>query len=296
MGRKKSLFFGSGTALVTPFSEGEIDYKSFGEMIEHQISCGTDAIIILGTTGEASTIYENERCEIISFARQKIASRVPLIVGTGSNATSVAIRYTKSAEALGADGCLVVSPYYNKATPKGLVMHFREIAKSVKIPIILYNVPGRTGISIPIDTYGELALQENIIGIKEASGSIGYTEEAIEKYKDYFDIYTGCDELILPTLALGGKGVISVASNIMPSHTHQLCYEFLKGNIEKARELQLYLNPLIKELFAEVNPIPVKTALYKMGMCKNEFRLPMCKSTRERQITSILKKYNLIAQ
>ena len=294
MGRKKSLFFGSAVALVTPFSDGGVDYVSFGEMIEFQISNGTDAIVILGTTGEASTIYENERCEIISFAKQKIASRVPLIVGTGSNATSVAVRYTKTAEALGADGCLVVSPYYNKATPKGLYMHYCEIAKSVKIPIIMYNVPTRTGVNIPLSVYGDLASLENIVAIKEASGSIGYTEEIIEKYGDYYDVYTGCDELTLPTLALGGKGVISVACNIVPSYMHQLCFEYAQGNVEKSRELQLYINPLIKELFCEVNPIPVKTALYKMGMCKNEFRLPMCKSTRERQISAILKQYNLI--
>ena len=294
MGRKKSLFFGSATALVTPFFDGNVDYIAFGEMIEHQISNGTDAIVILGTTGEASTIYENERSEIITFAKRKISGRVPLIVGTGSNATSVAVRYTKSAEALGADGCLVVSPYYNKATQNGLYMHYKEIAKSVKIPIIMYNVPSRTGVNIPLSVYGDLAKIENIVAIKEASGSIGYTEEIIEKYGDYYDIYTGCDELTLSTLALGGKGVISVVSNIVPSYMHQLCCEYAQGNIEKSRELQLYLSPLIKELFCEINPIPVKTALYKMGMCKNEFRLPMCKSTREKHISTILKQYNLI--
>ncbi|MBQ8145837.1 MAG: 4-hydroxy-tetrahydrodipicolinate synthase [Clostridia bacterium] len=294
MGRKKSLFFGSATALVTPFFDGNVDYIAFGEIIEHQISNGTDAIVILGTTGEASTIYENERSEIITFAKRKIGGRVPLIVGTGSNATSVAVRYTKSAEALGADGCLVVSPYYNKATPKGLVMHYKEIAKSVKIPIIVYNVPSRTGVNIPLSVYGELASQENIVAVKEAGGSMSYTEELIEKYKDFYDIYTGCDELILPTLALGGKGAISVVSNIVPSYVHQLCCEYARGNFDKARELQLYLSPLIKELFCEVNPIPVKTALYKMGMCKNEFRLPMCKSTREKQLSAILRQYSII--
>ena len=294
MGRKKSLFFGSATAIVTPFWDGQIDYLSFGEMIDHQLGCGTDAIVILGTTGEASTIYENERCEIINFAKRKIGARVPLIVGTGSNATSVAIRYSKTAEALGADGCLVVTPYYNKATPKGLCKHYKEIAKSVNIPIIMYNVPSRTGVSIPVEAYKELSAIDNIVGVKEASGSLGYITELIQKYGSCFDFYTGCDELILPTLALGGKGTVSVVSNIMPSHVHQLCYEFASGNIKKARELQLYLIPLIKELFAEVNPIPVKTALYQMGLCKNEFRLPMCGSTREKQIVAVLKQYNLI--
>lgn len=293
MSKKKNLFFGSATAIVTPFYNGQVDYLSFGELIDFQLSNGTDAIVILGTTGEASTIYENERSEIISFAKRKINGRVPLIVGTGSNATSVAIRYTKNAEALGADGCLVVSPYYNKATEKGLINHYKEIAKSVKIPIVMYNVPSRTGVNIPISVYGALKNVQNIVGIKEASGNLGYLTELIEKHGDDFDIYTGCDELILPTLALGGKGVISVVSNIVPSFVHQLCKEYENGNTKKARQIQLHLNPLIQEMFKEVNPIPIKTALYKMGMCKNEFRLPLCRSTREKQIENILKKYNL---
>lgn len=294
MGRKKSLFFGSATAIITPFSDGNVDYISFGELIDFQLSNGTDAIVILGTTGEASTIYENERSEIITFAKRKIGGKVPLIVGTGSNATSVAVRYTKTAEALGADGCLVVSPYYNKATPRGLTEHYKAIAKSVKIPIIMYNVPARTGVSIPIDVYGSLSKIDNVVAIKEASGSIPYITEILEKYSAYFDVYTGCDEMILPTLALGGRGVISVVSNIAPSYTHQLCKEYEEGNTEKAKEIQLFLNPLIKEMFSEVNPIPIKTALSIMGMCKNEFRLPMCKSTREKQISNTLKKYSLI--
>lgn len=294
MGKKRSLFFGSATAIVTPFKDGQVDYIAFGELVCRQLSHGTDAIVILGTTGEASTVYENERSEIIAFAKRKIGGKVPLIVGTGSNATSVAVRYAKNAEALGADGCLVVSPYYNKATPKGLTEHYKEIAKSVKIPIIMYNVPSRTGVNIPLEVYGALSKIHNIVGIKEASGSLGYLTELIQAYGNDFDVYTGCDELILPTLALGGKGVISVVSNLLPSRVHQLCMEFCSGNIQRARELQLYLNPIIKELFCEVNPIPVKTALYKMGLCENEFRLPMCKSTRDKQITALLKKYCLI--
>ena len=294
MGRKKSLFFGCGTAVVTPFSDGVVDYLAFGELIEQQISGGADAIVILGTTGEAPTIYENERSEIIAFAKRKINRRVPLIVGTGSNATSVAVRYTKAAEALGADGCLVVSPYYNKATSKGLVAHYKTIAKSVKIPIIMYNVPSRTGVNIPIDVYGELAKIDNIVAVKEASGSISYLTELIEKYGDFYDVYTGCDELTLPTLSLGGKGVISVVSNLLPYHMHQICAEHQNGNLKKAQELSLYISPLIKELFCEVNPIPVKNALCQMGLCRDEMRLPLCKSTRQKQISALLKKYNLI--
>ena len=295
MSKKKQLFFGSATAIVTPFSRGQIDYLSLGRMIDYQLSQGTDAIVILGTTGEASTIYENERSELISFAKRKIDGRAPLIVGTGSNATSVAIRYSKAAEALGADGCLVVSPYYNKASTKGIIQHYREIAKSVKIPIIIYNVPSRTGVKIPLEAYGTLSKIDNIVGVKEASGDLGYLSELLYRHKEDFDVYTGCDELILPTLALGGKGVISVVSNILPREVKELCAEFNSGNTKKARHLQLYLTPLIKEMFAEVNPIPIKCALYKMGACENEYRLPLCQSTRERKIEKILKLYNLLA-
>ena len=294
MGRKKSLFFGSGTAIITPFQNGNVDFGAFGELIDYQLSNGTDALIVLGTTGEASTIYENERSEIISFAKRRLGGKIPLIVGTGSNATSVAVRYTKSAQDLGADGCLVVTPYYNKATEKGLFEHYKAIAKSVKIPIILYNVPSRTGVNLPMSLYGSLKGIDNIVAIKEASGSLSYIQELISKFGGDFDIYSGCDELILPTLALGGKGVVSVISNIVPSYVHQLCKEFESGSIEKSRYLQLYLSPLIKEMFQEVNPIPIKTALSQMGLCKNEFRLPMCKSTRENKILSILKEYSLI--
>lgn len=293
MNTKKTLFFGSATAIVTPFKEGEIDYDAFDLLIEFQLSQETDAIVILGTTGEAPTIYENERNHFITFAKKKINGRVPLIVGTGSNATSVAVRYTKSACELGADGCLVVSPYYNKTTPKGLTEHFTTIAQSVDAPIILYNVPSRTGVNIPIDVYSELRNVPNIVGIKEASGNLGYLTELIQSHGDAFDIYTGCDELILPTLALGGNGVISVVSNIMPRLVHNLCCEFSKGNVRKAREIQLYLNPLIKELFYEVNPIPVKQALYQMKLCQNEYRLPLCPSSREKQLATLLEKYEL---
>ncbi len=294
MNKKKRLFFGSGTAIVTPFSDGKIDYGAFGKMIEFQLSQSTDAIVILGTTGEAPTIYEDERQKIISFAKKIVGERAPLIVGTGSNATSVAVRYSKSAEELGADGCLVVSPYYNKATLHGIVEHYGTIAESIGIPVIVYNVPSRTGLKIPIEAYSHLSKIENIVAVKEASGDLGYLAELLHNYKTAIDIYTGCDELILPTLALGGQGVISVISNIVPNTIHRLCDDFRKGNIASARALQLYLTPLIKEMFREVNPIPIKRALYEMGMCKNEYRLPLCQSSREQQINDILKQYGLI--
>ena len=294
MSKKERLFFGSGTAIITPFKDGGVDYIALGNLIERQLLNSTDAIIVLGTTGEAPTIYEKERCEIITFAKKVINGSCPLIVGTGSNATSVAIRYTKNAQDLGADGCLVVSPYYNKASAKGLMLHYRAIAECVKIPIIMYNVPSRTGMNIPMEVYEDLKSVDNITGVKEAGGSLSYTTELISKYKDFFHIYTGCDELTLSTLALGGCGVISVVSNLLPSHMHRLCAEFSQGNVLKAQELQLYLSPLIKEMFSEVNPIPVKTALAKMGLCTDELRLPLCQSQRSKEIARVLKDYGLL--
>ena len=294
MFNKKTLFFGSATAIVTPFSGEEIDYDALGKMIDFQLSQETDAIVVLGTTGEAPTIYEREREELIAFSKERIGKRVPLIVGTGSNATSVAVRYTKGAAAQGADGCLVVTPYYNKATERGIIDHYRAISQSVDIPIIIYNVPSRTGVKIPISAYEALAKEENIVAVKEASGDLGYLSELIYRCGKELDVYTGCDELILPTLALGGKGVISVISNIVPSEVHSLCTDFKNDDIEKARAAQLRLMPLIKEMFAEVNPIPIKEALFQMGFCKKQYRLPLCPSARESQIAWVLKGYSLI--
>lgn len=294
MGRKKTVFKGCATALVTPFKNGGIDYYSLGELIDFQINNGTDAIVLLGTTGEASTVTDEERNEIIPFAKERIRSRVPLIVGTGSNSTKTAIKHTRCAESQGADACLVVTPYYNKATANGLTEHFLSIAKSVKIPIILYNVPSRTGMSIPMKTYGELSRVDNIVAVKEACQDIAYISELITRYGDDYDVYSGCDELVLPILSLGGKGVISVASNVIPSYMHQMCAEFMYGSFEKSKEIKNYVLPLIRELFSEINPIPVKAFLSKMKMCENELRLPMSKSTREREITKLLKDYGLI--
>lgn len=294
MHNKKRLFLGSATAIVTPFCNGEVDYYSLEKIIDFQLSEGCDGLVILGTTGEAPTIYENERWQIITFVKRKVGDGVPLIVGTGSNATSVAIRYSKNAQELGADCCLVVSPYYNKATAKGLIEHYEAVADSVDIPIMIYNVPSRTGVKIPQEVYSALSTNPNIIGVKEASGDLGYLTELIYNNKDSLDIYTGCDELILPTLALGGCGVISVVGNIMPRDVLDLCHRFFSGNTRGAREIQMYLSPLIKELFYEVNPIPIKEALYQMGLCQREYRLPLCPSTRESQLLELLQRYNLI--
>ena len=291
---KQTLFTGSATAIVTPFRDGGIDYEAFGELIDFQIENGTDAIVVLGTTGESATISESERYEIIAFAKRRINKRVPLIVGSGTNNTQVSLRYSKSAESQGADGLLIVTPYYNKATERGLIEHFSLIAKSVDVPVILYNVPSRTGVNIPIGVSKALFGVENIVGIKEASGNIATSAEIIHIFHDRYDVYSGCDDLTLPILSLGGKGVISVVSNILPQIMHTLCHEFLNNNHKKSTELQLYLMPLIKEMFSEVNPIPIKTALYLMGKIQNEFRLPLCQSTRTDSIEATLKQYGVL--
>lgn len=291
---KQTLFTGSATAIVTPFRDGGIDYEAFGSLIDFQIENKTDALVVLGTTGESATISESERYEIIAFAKRRINKRVPLIVGSGTNNTQVSLRYSKSAQGQGADGLLIVTPYYNKATERGLIEHYSLIAKSVDVPIILYNVPSRTGVNIPISVYKALSSIENIVGIKEASGNVGYLTELLHACYGNYDVYSGCDDLTLPVLSLGGKGVISVVSNIIPEIMHTLCHEFLNGNHQRATQLQLYLMPLIKEMFKEVNPIPIKTALYLMGKIQNELRLPLCSSTRPDSIESILQQYNLV--
>ncbi len=291
---KQTLFTGSATALITPFRDGGIDYEALGDLIDFQIENKTDAIVILGTTGESATISESERYEIIAFAKRRINSKIPLIVGSGTNNTQVSLRYSKSAQSQGADGLLIVTPYYNKATERGLIEHYSVIAKNVSIPVILYNVPSRTGVNIPISVYKALSSIENIVAIKEASGNIATCEEIINACQSSYSIYSGCDDLTLPILSLGGKGVISVVSNIIPQIMHTLCHEFLSGNHREATRLQLHLMPLIKEMFAEVNPIPIKTALAFLGKIQNEFRLPLCQSTRSTEIEAILKQYGIL--
>lgn len=293
MSNKKLVFEGASTALITPFSDGEIDYPSLGKIIESQINEGISALVLLGTTGEASTISEGERQEIISFAKSVIKKRVPLIVGTGTNNTEVTLRYSRNAYYQGADGLLIVTPYYNKSTPKGLCDHYLSVAKAVDLPIIIYNVPSRTGVNIPISVYSELSRVENLVGIKEASGNIPYLAEILDTCGDLFAIYTGNDDLILPTLALGGKGAISVVSNLMPKTVSELCSSVSCGDIKKGRELQLYLSKLIKAMFIEVNPIPVKYAMSVLGYCQNQLRLPLCISTKQEEILSVLREYSL---
>lgn len=293
---KKPLFRGVGTALITPTNEKGVDYDSLGRLIDWQIEEGVNALIIAGTTGEGSTLSDKEHKELLEFSCKRINKRVPMIAGTGSNDTAYSVQLSKHAEEAGADGLLCVTPYYNKTTQKGLVSMYTAIANSVNIPIILYNVPSRTGINIDPKTYLELSKVENIIAIKEANADLAKITEAFNLVGDKMDIYSGNDDEILIFLALGGLGVISVLSNIMPRKTVEMCDKFFAGDIEGARKLQLELFPLIRALFSEVNPIPVKAALSKMGFCDNYFRLPLVPMSKEKEeiLFKLMKEQNLI--
>ena len=271
---KKLPFTGSGVAIVTPFDGDKTNYDVLGELIEMHIAKKTDAIIICGTTGEASTMPDSEHLAAIEYTVKKVNGRIPVIAGTGSNETAHAVSLSKQAEALGADGLLQVTPYYNKTTQKGLIAHFGAVADAVSIPIILYNVPSRTGMNIAIPTLKELAKRENITAIKEASGNISYTAQVAAHVPELY-IYSGNDDMIVPVMSLGGKGVISVVANILPEETHNLCRNYLDGNVEEARKAQLELLDLINKLFIEVNPVPVKTALNMMGINAGNLRLPL---------------------
>ena len=292
---KKLPFTGSGVAIVTPFDGDKTNYDALGELIDFNIENGTDAIIICGTTGEASTMPDSEHLAAIEYTVKKVAKRVPVIAGTGSNETAHAIALSQKAEELGADGLLVVTPYYNKASQKGLVMHFSAIANSVKIPVILYNVPGRTGVNIPIPVLKELAKIDNIVAIKEASGNISYTAKVAAEVPELY-IYSGNDDMIVPIMSLGGKGVICVVANIMPKETHEICQYYLDGEVEKATKLQLDMLGLINDLFIEVNPIPVKTALRLMGKNVGNLRLPLCDMEEGNlaKLKSSMQKHGLI--
>ena len=290
----KDVFVGCATALVTPFTDKGIDYESYGRLIDWQIDNGANALVVLGTTGESATIDEFERIELISYAKERIRGRVPLIVGTGSNSTKRTQNFTYGAENCGADAILVVTPYYNKASIKGLIEHYKAVAESTSLPMILYNVPSRTGLDMGTPTLEGLCDVKNIVAIKEASGNLIRAERILKEFGDRYTVYSGCDELVLPILSIGGKGVISAVSNIVPSEISTLCREFFNGNIKESQKIQLSLYNLIEEMFAEVNPIPVKTALSMMGRCKDVFRLPMCQSTRKDRIKEILTEYKLI--
>ena len=272
-----SIFKGAGVAIVTPMKEnGEVNYEKFAEMIEYQIANGTDAIIVCGTTGESSTLTHEEHLDVIKYCAEKVAGRIPVVAGTGSNCTETAVYLSREAEKYGVDGLLLVSPYYNKATQTGLYTHFKTVAESVKLPIILYNVPSRTGCNILPDTVIRLCHDvENIVGVKEASGNISQIARLAAKAKGTVDIYSGNDDQIVPILSLGGKGVISVLSNVAPKETHEICAKYFAGDVEGSCELQLRTMDLCDALFCEVNPIPVKKALNLMGMEAGSLRLPL---------------------
>ena len=273
---KRSIFKGAATALITPFRDGEVDYISLGQLIDRQIDCSIDALVICGTTGENATLSDREHREVLSFAVSRADGRVPMIAGTGSNDTAHAVEMSTFACALGYDALLCVTPYYNKATERGLVKSFTAIADASDKPIILYNVPTRTCTNITLPVYRELARYENIVAVKEASGNISAIAELICECGDDFDIYSGNDDQTLPLLSLGGRGVISVVSNLIPREMHDLCKKWFDGDIPGCRRLHEKYLKLMKTMFCEVNPIPVKTAAEMMGLCLADMRLPMC--------------------
>lgn len=272
---KKTIFTGAATAIITPMKNGGIDYEKFAELVEFQISNKIDAIVVCGTTGESSTLTDDEHKELIRFCVEKVNGRVPVIAGTGSNDTAYAIELSKHACDVGADALLQVTPYYNKATQRGLIKHFTAIADAVSKPIILYNVPSRTGVNIAPATYAELAKHERIVAAKEANGNLSSVAETRYLCGDELDIYSGNDDQIVPIMSLGGKGVISVLSNLIPEQTHNICKYYLDGNVKEAAKLQIEYLPLINSLFCEVNPIPVKAAMNMLGFCSEEIRLPL---------------------
>lgn len=276
-----SIFKGAGVAIITPFCEdGSVNYDKLDELIDFHCNNGTDSIVICGTTGESSTLTEEEHIECIKFTIERTKKRVPVIAGTGSNCTRTAIEMSKEAAEAGADGLLIVTPYYNKATQAGLVGHYKAIAKEAKAPIILYSVKSRTGMNIEPATVAQLVSEvENIVAIKEASGDIGQVAKIMQLTDGNIDLYSGNDDQIVPLLSLGGKGVISVLSNIAPKETHDICAKFFEGDIEGSRALQLRALPLINQLFCEVNPIPVKKAVNLMGMNVGSLRMPLTEMT-----------------
>ncbi len=269
------IFKGSAVALVTPFTETGVDFETLGKLVEYHIENNTDALVVCGTTGEATTMSDDEQFAVIKYVVDKVNKRIPVIAGTGSNNTMHSVHLSQEAERLGVDGLLVITPYYNKANQKGLKLHFETIAKSVELPIILYNVPGRTSMNLKPSMVAELAKIDNIVAVKEASGDLAQVAEVARLVPEDFAIYSGNDDSILQLLSVGGHGVISVLANVCPKETHDLVQKFFDGDIEGARKLQLDMKPLIDSLFIEVNPIPVKTAMNLLGFEVGNLRLPL---------------------
>ena len=293
---KKTIFTGAATAIVTPFKNNEVDYDTFARLIDWQIAEGIDAIVACGTTGEASTLTDEEHRAVLKFAVDHVNGRVPVIAGTGSNDVAYAIDLTKYACEIGADAMLLVTPYYNKATQKGLIASFTAVADVSTKPVILYNVPSRTGCNILPETIAVLAEHPNIVAVKEASGNISQIAEIAALTRGKIDIYSGNDDQIVPILALGGKGVISVLSNPMPRATSEICHKFFAGDVAGSLKLQLDLLPLVNALFCEVNPIPVKAAMAAMGFGENSLRLPLTtmEKAHEEKLLSLMREQGLI--
>ena len=293
-----AVFTGAGVAIVTPFKEnGEVNYEKFAELIEFQIENETDAIIVCGTTGESSTLTHEEHLDVIRYCAEKVAGRIPVIAGTGSNCTGTAVYLSTEAEKYGVDGLLIVTPYYNKATQKGLYAHYKTIAESVKIPCIIYNVPSRTGCNVEPETIVRLCTDiPNIVGVKEASGNISQIVKLMALADGRVDLYSGNDDQIVPLLSLGGKGVISVLSNVAPKQTHDICARFFAGDVEGSCREQLRAIPLCKALFCEVNPIPVKKALNLMGMEAGVLRMPLTEMEEENalKLEKVMKEYGIL--
>ena len=293
-----AIFTGAGVAIVTPMlPTGEVNYDKLGELIEFQIENHTDAIIICGTTGESSTLTHGEHLSAIKYTVDKVAKRVPVIAGTGSNCTETAIMMSKEAESYGADALLLVTPYYNKATQKGLIAHYGQIASETKLPIILYNVPGRTGCNLMPETVATLVKEnENIVGLKEATGNMAQASKTMYLCDGKLEMYSGEDGLVVPLLSIGGLGVISVIANIAPRQTHDMVMSYLEGDLEKARQMQLKSLPLVDALFSEVNPIPVKKALNLMGMQVGSLRSPLCEMGEEnaKKLEQAMKDFGLL--
>ena len=293
---KKTIFRGAATALITPLTPAGVDYEALGKLIDWQIEQGIDALVIAGTTGEGATLTYDEHQEVIRYSVERAAGRVPIIAGSGSNDTSRAITLSRFSCDAGADALLVVTPYYNKATQKGLIAMYNTIADAVDKPIILYNVPSRTGVGIEPSTYLALAEHPNIVGIKEANGNISKIVETARLVGDKLDIYSGNDDQVVPVLSMGGSGVISVLSNVMPAQTHEMCERFFKGDLAGAAKLQMDYLPLINALFSEVNPIPVKAAMAAMGWCENYLRMPLTRMEPEHweKLKTIMQAHKLI--
>lgn len=291
-----SLFKGCATALITPFKDGKIDYVAMGKIIENQIKEGIDALVVCGTTGEASTLSDKEKFQLVKFTVDLVKNRVPIIAGAGSNDTKHAIDLSKEMEESGANGLLIVTPYYNKCSEKGLITHYEKIADSVEIPIVMYSVPSRTGVNIKPNTVNILSKHPNITGIKEASGNISQICETASYISDDFDLYSGNDDQTIPIMSLGGVGCISTVSNIIPRRFTKMIHDYLDGNYIDAGLEQVVLKPLIDSLFEEVNPGPVKAAMNMLGMCNLEYRLPLCAPTNKTQflIYDALEEYGLI--